>query len=243
MKYIALSFAAAFILAGCGKETPKSESPSAGTSLAEQSPAKPTAPTPTHKLEPHIEKGPWGGPFGLKMGLTDDQLKAAIPDIQAAATNIFSTSSPPKPHDSFETYMLITSASTGLCKITAVGKTIQTSQFGDELRNAHKNLKVALTERYGQPISDHDFLKHGSMWNESKYWMMGLLKKDRIVATFWERKTDKNPKGADLPNDIDSIIVESSAEGTDAGHITLRYAFTNEDACVDAIKKEKNKAL
>lgn len=243
MKYIVLSFAAAFILAGCGKEKPKSESPSAAASLTEHSSAKPTAPTPANKPELHIEKGPWDGPFGLKMGLTDDQLKAAIPDLQAAATNISSTSSPPRPHDSFETYMLITSASTGLCKITAVGKAIKTSQFGDELRSAHNNLKAALTERYGQPISDHNFLKHGSMWNESKYWMMGLLKKDRIVATFWERKNDKNPKGVELPNDIDSIIVESSAEGTDTGHITLRYAFTNEDACVDAIKKEKNKAL
>ncbi|WP_208947926.1 hypothetical protein [Paracidovorax avenae] len=242
MNKIAITFLSSLLLAACSKES--STSANTQKSQASALASAPLANPPTAKTpELKIDKGPWDGPFGLKMGLTDDQLKAAVPDIHAAAANIFSTSSPPKPHDSFETYMLITSASTGLCKITAVGKTIQTSQFGDELRNAHKSLKAALTEKYGQPISDHDFLKHGSMWNESKYWMMGLLKKDRIVATFWERKTDKNPKGADLPNDIDSIIVESSAEGTDAGHITLRYAFTNEDACVDAIKKEKNKAL
>lgn len=242
MKYIAGLFAAVLALAGCGKENPKAESAAVASSV-EQSAAQPSDPASAKKPESQVDKGPWDGPFGLKMGLTIEQITAAIPDLKAATPHIYSTSEPPKPHDSFGNYLLLTSATTGLCKITAVGKIIQTSQFGDELRYAYKNMKAALAERYGKPTSDYDFLKNGSIWNESKYWMMGLVKKDRVVATYWEKNTGTHAKGADLPNDLASISMEASADGTNDGHVTLRYEFSNEEACVDALKKEKNKAL
>ncbi|BFO54907.1 hypothetical protein AVXHC19_17100 [Acidovorax sacchari] len=64
-----------------------------------------------------------------------------------------------------------------------------------------------------------------------------------MLATTWGRKTEKYPKGLDLPNDLDSIILNVTADSTDAGYVTLKYAFTNEDACFEENNKEKNKSL
>ena len=238
MKVTTLAIITAVAISGCGKEGSIGE-----TKATAASPAPVVAEMTLKTSEPKVDKGPWDGPFGLKMGINETELKAAISDIKTASPNIYSTEAPPKPHDAFETYHLVTSSSTGLCKISAVGKDVPTSQFGDELRSAHKSIKDALTERYGKPTDDYNFLKHGSLWTESKYWMMGLLKKDRVLTTIWEQKTEKTPKGINLPNDIDSIIVDVTASGTDSGYVTLRYAFSNEYKCIAENKKEKNKAL
>lgn len=238
MKLIVVAIVAAVSVAGCSKEEHTASKTAPSSQPLEIAPV-----APPKSPEPKIDKGPWEGPFGLKMGLSEAELLAALPDLKTVRPNFFSTTTPPKAHDAFESYSLITSAPTGLCKIAAVGKDISTSGFGDELKSAHMSMKDALTEKYGKPTDHFDFLKHGSIWTERKYWVMGMLKKDRTLMTAWQQKTAKNPKGVELPNNIMTIVIESEATQTDTGYISVRYEFSNLNECFEANSKEKNKAL
>lgn len=60
------------------------------------------------------------------------------------------------------------------------------------------------------------YLKAGSIWDESRCWMMGLLKKERVLVSFWDVKST-------LPNHITSITLEASALSTEEGYILLTY--------------------
>lgn len=231
--------AAMLLLAACSKTEPPSKESTSTTAQTPTVEAK--APEPPKKPK---NKGPWEGPFGVKMGLTVDELRSAVELTEGQGQFIWKSSSAPSPHDAFESYFYTITDDVGLCKIAAFGKTINTSGFGTELKSEYTTLQSALIERYGNPSSKFDFLANGSIWTESKYWMMGLLKKDRVLNTFWIANPDsKSTKKVDLPNDLESIMLEAVAEGSDAGFVNIRYAFKNEDACMDTIKKNRNKSL
>lgn len=195
-------------------------------------------------VKPPEKRGPWEGPFGVKMGISLDDLRSAVDLKDGESKFTFESNKAPSPHDAFETYLYTLTEQTGLCKVAAIGKQVTTGGAGVELRGEFASYQTALTERYGKPSAKYDFLSRGSIWNESKYWMMGLLKKDRVLTTFWMASPDdKSTPKADLPNNLETIVLEANAESTETGRIAIRYAFKNESDCVDLIKKSRNKAL
>lgn len=240
MKLQLIAFGALLLLVGCGKP----ESPSSPALTTEVPRAPVVAEKAPEPVKPPIKKGPWEGPFGVKMGISLDDLRGAVELKDGDSKFTFESKQAPSPHDAFEVYLYTLTEETGLCKVAALGKPVTTSRAGFELRSEFASLQTALTERYGKPSTKYDFLSRGSIWNESQDWMMGLLKKDRILTTFWiASPEDKSTPKADLPNNLETIVLEANAESSETGRIAIRYAFKNETACVDLIKKSRHKAL
>jgi hypothetical protein len=143
----------------------------------------------------------------------------------------------PKPHPSFESYVVVVSESLGLCKVSGIGKTLESSSYGTQIHSEFDKLEDALASRYGAHKS-YDLLQAGSLWTGPTYWMMGLYKKERTLATFWNRK-----EGSSLPGDMEAIMLDAKAMNTLEGYVTLRYEFTNSDTCNEEIKRNRDSGL
>lgn len=80
------------------------------------------------------------GPFGLEAGVsldTIEKMTGQAPKIAKESENLYVTGSVPKPNDAFEQYGLVISPTVGLCVIRAVGKTIQTNDYGHQLQSSY----------------------------------------------------------------------------------------------------------
>jgi hypothetical protein len=139
---------------------------------------------------------------------------------------VFSTAVVPNGHGAFESYFLMIGPKQGLCTIQAIGKTLQTSVYGDGLRTAFKEIEELLIAKYGEPRRI-DFLRSGSIWNEPRDWMMALQKEERSLASIWDTK---------LPAGLRFIGVEATALTTNSGFIRLTFDGSNKAACVNELK-------
>lgn len=235
MKYL---FGAALLsclaLAGCSKENPAE--PTSKSENATQPALKNAASKQETPPVEAVKKGPWNGPFGVQMGLSVADLEASGLKLTKVQPGVYSSKTAPSPHQAFEEYNFLISSTSGLCKVNAVGKDIATNSFGESVRSTFSDLKTALTEKYGKPSADYDFLRKGSIWRDSRDWMMALKLKDRTLATFWEFKSE-NSAG------LDSLMLNASATDSTEGFITLRYGFKNESECIDEIRKAENSSL
>jgi hypothetical protein len=174
------------------------------------------------------------GPLGLEKGMTLQQL-GLQGNLQADEDpNWYGASSLKSGHQAFERYKFLIDPELGLCKVIAVGKTITTNSFGEGIRNDYEGLASALTAKYG-PGKKYDFLRSGSIWDESKDFMMGLLKKDRTLATFWINMP--------LPDQLASIGMQAYALSGSTGWITLNYEFKDAAKCVEKSKAKTNGTL
>ena len=208
-----------------------------GTVGAQPAPATPKTSAPAAKEV-------WEGPLGLKMGISLEELGRAIALKEPKQVALYGSDTAPSPHQAFESYIYTVAAGAGLCRITAVGKTVATNVFGNELRSEYASLKEALGTKYGKPTNDFDFLRQGSIWAEPNDWMTALLKKERSLAVYWNSGPDKQGiRQISLPNDLAVIGLSAAANGPNSGFITVTYSFTNEGACLDEIKKSMNKSL
>jgi hypothetical protein len=173
------------------------------------------------------------GPFGLERGMTKEQIikiigQKAVKEIKG---DKLVTTTVPTPHDAFESYSLIISPKLGLLKIIAVGKDIDTSVYGDQIRSSFSEIKEAVSKVY-DGRQDFDYLQAGSIWNEGKEWMMGLLRKERSLITFWQ------PTGQ--PNHIVDIQLEATALNQERGYLTLSYEFEGWSSYLDSQRDQKN---
>jgi hypothetical protein len=169
------------------------------------------------------------GPFGLRRGMTQEQViqvvgKGAVKEAKDDTLELLTV---PKPHPAFEFYQLIFSPTGGLLKIIAYGNDITTNGFGERVHDSFIEIRDAISEVYGQPEGTLDFLKAGSIWNEPEYWMMGLLKEERTLATNWQKA---------LPNRIYGIVLDAKALSTEKGFLHLVYEFDGWNEYVDAKK-------
>lgn len=112
-----------------------------------------------------------------------------------------------------------------------MGKTIETNSYGDDLKSKFLALQEALTAKFGKPDDTSDFLQAGSIWNERRDWMMGLRKKERILASFW-----KFDNGA-------SLMLEANALSGEKGYVTVSFEFPNFDTWKQEHDQKKNAAF
>lgn len=175
------------------------------------------------------------GPFGLDMGTPLVELNKQM-KLKLVSTGGYSTPSVPKGHPYFDDYRLVVAPDQGLCKIIAYSIVISTSVYGTELVDKFSDLESALTTKYGKP-EKLDYLKSGSIWKEPRDWMIGLLKKERTLTSYWPHK------GRELPESIQSIKLDAMAISTEGAMIALIYQFKNFKQCSDRIKSQRDSAL
>lgn len=175
------------------------------------------------------------GPFGLAMGMTTAEVQSAIgvpPDVSFRNMVIYTTA--PTPHPKFSRYVLIFGGATGLCKVAGVSE-IDTNRYGSDIRASYADFKQSLA-KYGNP-TEIDRLYDGSIWDEPEDWMMALLKKERVLASYW------GTEGDTLSGDIESIYLQAEADSLDSGSLTIGYDFTNINECLAEAKAKDDAAL
>lgn len=155
-------------------------------------------------------------PFGLFMGM---QLTDFSQPLREVAPFKFSLDVAPKPHPAFSLYLLQITPKHGLSWIKAIGHDVKTSSYGLELKGAFDAMEVKLKNTYGLNTRN-DFLMPGSIWDEPKDWMMGLLKNERVLSCVWNAKS-----GAKLTEALESIYLGVSGADSDTGYIALEYTL------------------
>lgn len=175
------------------------------------------------------------GPLGFEMGQSADEISKKV-DIKEVKRYVYASTTTPNPNDNFDSYALVITPEHGLCKIMAKGREFQSSSFGDEVISRIGSLSAALEKKYGAP-KKFDYVKVGSMWDERKYWMMGLLKGDRTLAHFW------GADGESLADNIRGISLTAKATSINSASITLSYDFNNAKECLAKLKEEENSSL
>jgi len=174
------------------------------------------------------------GPFGLGMGMTTADFDTALEEIAPGKYRIASV---PKPHSAFEVYILQITPKNGLSWIKAIGKAIQTSVYGIELKSAFDSMKTKLAATYGKNQLS-DFLMRDSIWNEPRDWMQSILNKERILMALWEPA-----HGSTLGDSLSSIALVAGAIDTTSGYMAIEYSFENIQAGETELAALEDEAL
>ncbi len=173
------------------------------------------------------------GPFGLSQGMTKAEVEAFGVTLTESSLHYYSASKLPKPHRNFEDYQLLIDPDTGLAKIHTVGVTLSSNSYGDAIKTRFRDIEEALTKKYGKG-QKFDFLRYDSIWDEPNDWMMGLSLKERTLVHFWDE---------DLPDGLQTIMLEAKGLSSRSGYVNLGYEFTNSDAAVDRIREAENEGF
>lgn len=157
----------------------------------------------------------FGGPFGLEKGMKLHQIDKKAKKI---SENYYEVNVP-KPNSDFESYKVIVDPKLGLLKVVAIGKTVRANDFGDQLRNEFERYENKLIISYGKN-KKFDFLKAESIWDDSRYFMMGLYKEERYLSAYWSEEY-----GSTLKDSINIISLQADALNTSEGYLRLGYQF------------------
>lgn len=172
----------------------------------------------------------FAAPFGLKMGMTLDELTEACNGnepihIEDNCYQIY----PAKTHPLFKQYAAFIDSERGLYCIKAVSEEISTNDYGTEIKNAFAEIESRIAKTYGKSrkideLSDDYYAK------SEQYWVSQLSKGARTYAAIWE-STSKSQ----LKDDLDSVVIYANAKlFPQTGWIILEYDFNNMQAVEDA---------
>jgi hypothetical protein len=84
----------------------------------------------------------------------------------------------------------------------------------------------------------YDFLKAGSLWKEPQYFMMGLLEKERELASVWPAENDTK-----MRDDLREILMKATPLSQGIGSILVTYDFQNLDQCKKEVEATEDDAL
>jgi len=139
--------------------------------------------------------------FGLNMGESEAQIRARGVILKPVAKYTFSAARLPSGNSQFDDYGLLITPKSGLCKITAWISEIHDSPYGDSTKDKYNSLYGALVEKYGIAES-FDYLRSGTIWRDSRDWMMSLYQDERRLAAFWV-----SSNGIKLPRNLQNISI------------------------------------
>ncbi|MDN5434658.1 MAG: hypothetical protein L0G10_13515 [Acinetobacter sp.] len=161
-------------------------------------------------------------PFGLKTGMSLAEVIKVSGVAEVLDKNYYSFKNVPKPYKAFKDYLMLITPQNGLCKVLGWGKPITTNVYGDGIKDEFASLKESLTEKYGTPVGDYNFLRSGSIWKEPNDWTMGLYKEERTLVAAWEPNEE---------NGVKNIMLKARANGPNSGQVTLSYELSNSPSC------------
>lgn len=173
------------------------------------------------------------GPFGYVMGQSIDRLGLEKMD----RPGYYRTSTPPKPHDDFESVVIEAYPETGICLIRGVGKDIDGDGSGATVRGKVQELAEALATRYGEG-KKLDNCSGGDVQCDSQFWMMTLEGGERYYGYEWMRQTEKMKT-----SDIGSIDVGARAGSISTSYALIEYNSSNKATCDNARRASSASSL
>jgi len=182
-----------------------------------------------------INRATGSGPFGLSMGIRKEDI---VGNLEEVAPFLYLTTDVPKKHSRFESYLLQISPVHGLSMVKGIGFKISTNPYGFEIKTSFEEMKEKLVKIYGKSETS-DFLMNGSIWNESRDWLQGLVNGERYLFAKWDQSTTRNS----LPNDLETVYVGASATDTYSGCINVEYYFKNNQQSKQELELMEDDAL
>jgi len=173
------------------------------------------------------------GPFGYAMGQSIDRLGLEKMD----KPGLYQTSTPPKPHDDFETIVVEAYPETGICRIRGVGRDLDGDGSGASVRGKVQELAEALSTRYGEG-KKVDNCSGGDIECGSQFWMMTLNGGERYHGYEWMRQTEKMKATS-----IGSIDVAARASDISTSYALVEYHSNNKAACDKARRASSASSL
>ena len=168
--------------------------------------------------------------FGLKRGMRIGQIRklgfSSITQPDITRRDIYIAQKPKKPRDVFAAAFIVP-PDIGLLRVRFIWY-IQTNMFGDTLKDKFNDLHNVLAKKYGKGIKD-DSLRPGSIWEDPRYWMMGLLQRERKLA-WYSLLTDNNKYN------LEGVYLETEASTQREARLSLTYDFKG---CEDYLKENK----
>ena len=146
--------------------------------------------------------------------------------------------SAPRPHSAFETYLLQYVGEIGVCTIKGLGKIIRNDAYGTRTISAIDKLHDQLAKKYGEG-KKRDLLRHGSIWNEPRDWIMGIRKRERIYAYTWFTKTD----GFQPVGNVKQLTVVAKADRSGGGYAVVEFNLTTTNKCDKKIEEDESKSF
>jgi len=179
------------------------------------------------------------GPFGIQMGMSINELEqfGKVTKTEIQGGTVYVLEKPPKTHPDFERFSVMATPATGVCRIVAGGRNVETNVYGNGLRARFDAVQDGLKGKYGEQRL-FDFLQGGSIWREANEWMRALRKKERVLQAIWLEKN-----GATLTDNLSGVLLDAIADSDNAGHLVLTYEFKNVDACRKTATATVNDAL
>ena len=174
------------------------------------------------------------GPFGLFMGTKKSEFNGTLKEIDPYK---YITSDVPKKHSAFKSYVLKFGPKCGLCYVKAISNDISTNTYGIEVKNAFDSMEEKLRKVYGEN-KRLDLLLPGSIWDERRDWMPGLIKGERRLMAQWNKKW-----GSTLKDDLSSVTLFAGATNRSNGYIVIDYSFVNKEKCDAEIAATENGTL
>ena len=166
------------------------------------------------------------GQFGLEVGETKESIQKKGVRLIEGESYWYRTNKLPKGNSQLNNYSLLITPISGLCRIVGRTESIETNSFGTQLISKFEFFETALNKKYGKG-KKYDFVKSGSIWDDEKYWMMGLYQKERYLTSIWDKEKDN------LPNHLNYIALDTHARTTGEGVISLNYEFINTAKCYE----------
>jgi hypothetical protein len=171
--------------------------------------------------------------------MTKVELEKLAGPLESKQPGTYSTNRVPNGHSRFESYSLIAPPTHGLCKIVAIGVTIEMNDFGTQLQAEFAEIEEALSEKYGRG-KRFDYLLSGSIWKDPEDWAMGLFKEERVLSSYWIGSLGSARARTDQTQ---SVSLTARAFSSSSGYLSLVYEFDNAVECLDEVKKLKNSVL
>jgi hypothetical protein len=164
---------------------------------------------------------PLDGPFGLRMGLTLEQIQAIDPDVSRKADNAYLVTVVPQPDPRFEFYTLAISPDSGLAKVVAVSKEITVDEYATELIAEFSDIQEEMSHTYGD-YEESDWWISLVFWEDQEYFMYDLMDEEIEMISYWTRES-----GAELPEGIQALELEGYADSPESGYLLLSFEFDN----------------
>lgn len=119
-------------------------------------------------------------PFGITLGEKFDKNL----QISKLSEDTF-TVNPTKPISYFISYIVFLNQNELVSKIVGISDTFKNDDYCTSSQSSYLKLENILTEKYGKPKHNFDFLHSGSIWKENKYYKTSLINNQRTHSTYW----------------------------------------------------------
>ena len=160
----------------------------------------------------------YNGPFGFTGGLSYEEIKKMVGEKNIEQTeDSYNLKVLPKNIDGFMFGSCDIDKEKGLVRVIIFINRTDVDNYGVILKGKFKEITNAINEKYGKPIKEYDFLRNGSIWNEDKDFMMGIVKKERVLSNYWAVSENENK--------VTNIAMTALAQKPDSFLILLTYEF------------------